>query len=90
MLVDFQGVKNSEGLKLQTKVAHMLGRLDRMEPEDDTQQNMKSNLVAQAMTLMGEYYQKIKNAERLLRQVPLSLAQLQSRVTAQSFNANVH
>lgn len=91
MVVDFQGVKNSgESLKLQTKVAHVLGRLDHMEPKDDTQENTKSNLVAQALTLMGEYKQKIEDAERLLGQIPPSLAQLQSRVTAQSFNANVH
>lgn len=62
-----------------------------MEPEDDEQRKIKSDLVAQVLSLMGELNKKLEDSERGgAAHLPPGLAQLQNRLAAQSFDLNIH
>ncbi|XP_074042653.1 uncharacterized protein [Leptinotarsa decemlineata] len=90
LLTNFDGQRNSgEGLKFQTKLSYVLGRIDRMEPKDCTEKTTKADLVAQALILMDEFNQKIHNAQQASRTVPSGLSQLQNRIINQALNANI-
>ncbi|KAG5897307.1 hypothetical protein JTB14_011470 [Gonioctena quinquepunctata] len=91
LLVDFQGQMNSsEGMNLQTNLAHIFGRIDRIDPGDDAQKTTKADLVARALTVMGNFNQKIEDADKTPGHIPPALTQLKTRLSAQSFNANVN
>ncbi|KAG5878066.1 hypothetical protein JTB14_031501 [Gonioctena quinquepunctata] len=60
-LVDsFSGPRtSSEAEKLQTKMAHVLGRIDRMDPGGEAdKQEKKTGLVASAFSLLGRFHHK--------------------------------
>lgn len=56
--------KDKEGsgpyLKIQTKLAHMIGRIDNMEASTEEQQKIRSEILALALSLMDKLDQKAK------------------------------
>lgn len=85
---DFAGDRSSsEVVKINTKVAHTLNRLDRMIPVDNSQKIKKSELVATVLSLIETFQTKLSNRDPVLATgpVPASLSHLEARLAAQTF-----
>ena len=64
LLKKFDGDKRSnEGQKLQSKLAHILGRLDNMEATEGDQPTKKAELLAHALSLWGKFNPAAEIAE---------------------------
>ncbi|KAG5861261.1 hypothetical protein JTB14_017769 [Gonioctena quinquepunctata] len=95
-LVDsFSGPRmSSEAEKLQTKMTHVLGRIDRMDPGGEADnQKKKAGLVASAFSLLGRFNHKCgdggSSPPSRSRVAPPTLSQLEARLASISFSANV-
>ncbi|KAG5871035.1 hypothetical protein JTB14_010586 [Gonioctena quinquepunctata] len=95
-LVDsFSGPRtSSEAEKLQTKMAHVLGRIDWMDPgEEADKQEKKAGLVASAFSLLGRFNHTCdvggSSSPSWSRVAPPALSQLEARLASISFTANV-
>ncbi|XP_074026323.1 uncharacterized protein [Leptinotarsa decemlineata] len=82
---------SSGAMKLQTKLAHVLNRIDNMDPDKDKdKETRKSELLGLALSLMDEFSHKVDSSKRSdTKRVPVALNQLESRLGAQSFHANL-
>ncbi|XP_074041961.1 uncharacterized protein [Leptinotarsa decemlineata] len=85
---------SGEAVKLHTKLAHVLGRIDRMDPDEDSgKTHQKANLVATALTLLSDFNDKLDALDTnppVFTSVPAALNQLQTRLGMLSFNANIN
>lgn len=86
LLNNFSGGPNGgSAQKLQTKLSHMLNRLDNMTPADDDQAAVKSTLLAKVLELHDALEKKIDVASNILPPVALAVATAGS----QSFQAGI-
>lgn len=84
---------SSPYLKIQTKLAHLIGRIDNMEPSTDEQQKLRSEILALALSLMEKLDQKAK-VDLRDGATPVDISVLESRlpgrvVPEQSFEEEV-
>ncbi|XP_074027918.1 uncharacterized protein [Leptinotarsa decemlineata] len=88
------GTGSSEVVKIQTKFAHVFGRVDRMDGEDDEDRKQKkANILAKALSLFEDFMIKLDGIDadlRMANQVPPALSILQGAATSQAFQASVH
>lgn len=64
LLAKFDGDKKSnDGQKIQTKLAHVLGRLDNMTPTDKAESEKKATMAALVLTILGKFEDKVKEVE---------------------------
>lgn len=89
------GKESSEAAKIQTKFAHLLGRLDRMEEGEDVDNNaVRAELLAEALTLYDKYKVKLEAIEAqnrpvIVDQIPPGLSIVQSAIGGNIFQEGV-
>ncbi|KAG5870185.1 hypothetical protein JTB14_032477 [Gonioctena quinquepunctata] len=92
LIDDLTGPKTSgEAVKIQTKLAHILSRIDKMDSADETTQSTrKSELLGMALTMMHKFWEKLdSDKDDGATQAPAALTHLEARLESCSFNANV-
>lgn len=78
------GPASSLTIKLDTKFAHLLGRLDNMDPGDDnTKKDRKSSLLAEALGLLNAFQEKVTVPPS--PQVPAALSLITAGLSNHSF-----
>lgn len=85
MVEDFDHTSSSGvAQKLQTKFAHVFGRMDHMEPNsDEALQRKKSDLLAFALSLLERFNSKVEETEQKLSQAkPAKLNLLETQLTS--------
>lgn len=89
------GKESSEAIKLQTKFAHVLGRVDHMDAEgDDENITKRAEILAEVLTLFDNFHRKLevidaRNQQAIVGQVPPGLSIIQSAIGGQLFQAGV-
>lgn len=91
LLISFDnGYSSGEGMKIQTKLSHVLGRLDNMEAGDE-EENLKnkSELLALVLSLMDKFTEKTERFEKR-KMAPPSLSLLESQLEVNEFQEGIH
>lgn len=85
-LIDsFSGAsRSSQFLKLQTKLSHLLNRIDNMDSEDENKRAVRGELLASVLTLINKLKSKATEAEEGTRPKPPSLDVLEGEVAGPS------
>lgn len=64
LLTKYDGAKNAYR-KLETKICHVIGRVERMKPDNEEDNKTRSELLSQALSLSSDLEEKTENFKKL-------------------------
>lgn len=90
LLEKFDGAENAYK-KLETKICHVLGRLERLQAKDDDEIQLPSELLSEAIILSTELEEKVENIKKtIVQNLPIDPTLLESMSAAQASTSTRH
>ncbi|KAJ8968241.1 hypothetical protein NQ314_002388 [Rhamnusium bicolor] len=90
LILDFDmSPKSGEALKVQTKLAYTLGRLDNMVIEDGENLKKKSDLLARTLSLMDKFNGKLEAHDEKNQDTPPIVGILERNLERDTFNEGI-